>query len=221
LYFVSTFTGTVAPYRFGIEGQAGNREDEPHFLFSLPEYEAAFGELFGEALEDLCPQKSPVLRELVTAAPGERVRTQRITTPSGEAISIEPIQTALPYRFTVDDVTRFDLDALARECDAAAEVLTDAKLDHLLNATGRIAEGLGQTGSAGGQQFGWPVLLPALELIEIEFSDDGEPILPRMVAERDKRHFVEYPPVADEDRPAFDRLIERKRAEFNARRRSR
>jgi hypothetical protein len=70
--------------------------------------------------------KSTVLRELVTTARGERVRTHRVTSPTGEVISIEPTQTALPYRFGADDVTRFDLRAFARACDAAAEVLTDA-----------------------------------------------------------------------------------------------
>jgi hypothetical protein len=88
----------------------------------------------------------------------------------------------------------------------------------LLGATGQIAEGLGQVGTAGGRPFGWPVLLLGLEQVEIEFSPDGQPILPRIVAENDKRHFVEYPELADADRPAFDELIARKRQQFNARR---
>jgi hypothetical protein len=97
-------------------------------------------------------------------------------------------------------------------------VLTDAKLDHLLGSSGRIAEGLGQVGHAGGQPFGWPSLLSALDRLEIEFSEDGEPILPRMVAENDKRHFVDYPPLTEVDRPAFNDLMSRKRQQFNARR---
>jgi hypothetical protein len=199
-------------------GHSGTVEEDPNFLFALPEYGKAFGSVFGEALDRLCESKSPVIRELVTTAPGERVRTQRITTLNGQVIDVEPQQTAIPYRFDADDVTRFDLRSLARTCDEAAEVLTDAKLDHLLGATGQIAEGLGQVGNAGGQPFGWPTLLSALELVDIEFSTGGEPILPRMVAENDKRHFVEYPPLTDVDRPAFNELMTRKRQQFNARR---
>ena len=124
----------------------------------------------------------------------------------------------MEYSVEVNEVERFDLDALEQQCDAAAETLTDAKLDHLLSATGRIAEGLGQTTKGAGQEFGWPVILTALEVIEIEFSDDGHPVLPRMVAAANKRHFLEYPPLTREYQPAFDRLMERKRAEFYARR---
>lgn len=216
LFFLSTFTGTTAPYRFEMGG-SGTVQEDPNFLFALPEYGQAFGVVFGDAIERLADSKSPVLQELVTRAPGERVRTQRVTGPNGEAIDVEPRLTALPYRFGADDVTRFDLRSFARACDETAEVLADATLDHLLSATGRIAEGLGQVGHAGGQQFGWPVLMAGLEQVEIEFSPDGEPILPRIVAEHDKRHFVEYPPLTDADRPAFDQLMARKRQQFNAR----
>jgi hypothetical protein len=220
LFFVSTFTSTSAPYRFEME-RPGIPEDDPHFLFSLSEYAKAFGTVFSDALEKLTESKSPVLRELVTTARGERVRTQRVSAPSGEVIEIEPKQTALPYRFGADDVTRFDLRAFARACDEAAEALVDSKLEHLLSTTGQIAEGLGQVGDASGQQFGWPVLLMGFEQVEIEFSPNGEPILPKIVAERDKRNFVEYPPMTDADRPAFDELMARKRRQFNARRGSR
>ena len=217
LFFVSTFTSASAPYRFEME-RPGAPEDDPNFVFALPEYGQAFGTVFGDALERLAEAKSPVLRELVTIEPGERVRTQRVTAPSGHVIEIEPKLTALPYRFGAADVTHFDLRAFARACDAAAEVLADSKLDHLLSATGQIAEGLGQVGDAAGQPFGWPVLLKGLEQVEIEFSSTGEPLLPKIVAEKDKRHFVEYPPLTDADRRAFDELMSRKRRELNARR---
>jgi len=217
LFFVSTFTSTSAPYRFEME-RPGAPEEDPNFLFALPEYGQAFGTVFGEALENLAEAKSPVLRELVTTELGGRVRTQRVTAPSGDVIEIEPKLTALAYRFGADDVTRFDLRAFARGCDEAAEVLADSKLDHLLSTTGQIAEGLGQVGEAAGQPFGWPVFLKGLEQVEIEFSPTGEPVLPKVVAEKDKRHFVEYPPLTDADRPAFDELMARKRRDFNDRR---
>ena len=115
-------------------------------------------------------------------------------------------------------MTHFDLRAFARACDVAAEALTDSKLDHLLSTTGQIAEVLGQVGDAAGQPFGWPVLLKGLEQVEIEFLSNGEPVLPKIVAEKDKRHFVEYPPLTDTDRTAFEELMARKRKDFSDRR---
>jgi hypothetical protein len=217
LFFLSTFTSTSAPYRFEMD-RAGNAEDDPNYLFSLPEYSKAFGEIVGDALESLTERKSPVLRELVTTVRGDRVRVQRVSAPNGNVIEIPPTQTALPFRFDTGDVTRFDLRSFARACDEAAEVLTDAKLDQLLNTVGQIAEGLGRVGDAGGRQFGWPALLSGLEHVEIDFSSSGDPILPRIVAENDKRGFVEYPPLTEADRPAFDALIVLKRQEAHARR---
>lgn len=215
MFFVSEFTCTSAPYRFEMD-TGGAQEADPHFLFSLDEYNRAYGTLLGDALELSTKAKSPVLRDVVTTVKGERVRTQRVTTRDGTTIDIEPVQIALPFAFSTSDVVRFDLGSLARACNEAAEVLTDAKLDQLLNVVGTIAEGLGQVGSAGGRPFGWPTLLLGMEQIEIDFSPDGEPLLPRIVAENDKRHFVEYPPLTDADRPAFDELIARKREQFNA-----
>lgn len=93
LFFLSTFTSTSAPYRFEMD-RPGTAEEDPNFLFSLPEYGQAFGALFSDALERLTESKSPVLRELVTTAQGDRVRTQRVRAPNGEVIEVQPRQTA-------------------------------------------------------------------------------------------------------------------------------
>lgn len=213
---MSTFASTSGPSRFEISG--GLTPDDPRFVFSLPEYSEAFGEVFRDGLDRLCEDKSPVIRELVRTERGQRVRTQRITIANDNFIDIEPQRAALPFRFTANDILTFDLNAFARSCDEAAETLTDSKLRHIIQATDRVAEALGQVGSAAGRPFGWSILLEGLGLVEIDFDQQGNPILPRIVAENDLRHFVEYPPMTDEHRPAFEQLVARKREEFNARR---
>ena len=217
LYFVPEFSTHSAPPRLVLENRPGEAADDPGFLFSLPEYGKAFATVFYEAIENLAEAKSPVLRELVSNERTERVRTNRVTTPTGGSVDLEPKATSLRYGFTIYDVIRFDLNALAKGCDIAAEALADSKLEHLLDAVGRIAEGFEKVGSAGGQNFGWPVLLIGLEKLPIEFAAEGQPILPKLIAEHDKRNFVEYPPLTAADQPAFDDLIARKRKEFDAR----
>jgi hypothetical protein len=224
LYFVPEFFTHSAPPRLVLEGPSNESdesdeepEDHPDFLFSLPEYSDAFATVLFEGIENLAEGKSPVLRELVSNERTERVRTNRVTTPTGGSVDIEPRMTSLRYAYTLYDVTGFDLNALSKGSDTAAEALADSKLEHLLDTVGRIAEGFDKVGSASGQRFGWPVLLMGLEKLDIEFEADGKPILPKIVAEHDKRHFVEYPPLTAVDQPAFDRLIARKRKEFDAR----
>ena len=158
LYFVASFYSSGSVSELVLKGPEEPPEDASEFLFALPEYGHGFKSVLDQALDELTLAKSPVLRN-IRLDRSQRVRTTHITAPSGEVVSNPPIEVALPYRFTISDVTGFDLDALARSCDEAAEVLTDTKLDALLDYSGRISEALGNVSDAGGQPFGWPVLL--------------------------------------------------------------
>jgi hypothetical protein len=51
---------TSRPYRFEME-RPGSPEEDPTFLFSLPEHGQSFGTVFREALEKPPEAKSPVL----------------------------------------------------------------------------------------------------------------------------------------------------------------
>lgn len=65
------------------------------------------------------------------------------------------------------------------------------------------------------------MILEVLEGIEIDFDENGEPELPKMISNRDLSKVVPYPPFTDADRPAYDEFIARKRKEYDARRRRR
>lgn len=108
------FSSHSAPPRLVLEGRPGDPCDDPGFLFSLPEYGHAFATVLFEGIENLAESKSPVLRELATNQRTERVRTNRYTTPTGGTVDLEPKMTSSRYGFTVYDITRFDLRALAR-----------------------------------------------------------------------------------------------------------
>lgn len=214
LYLIASFysTGILSEFEMG-----GSVEAAAPF-FVLPEYVEAFKKVFGDAVEELSRDKSTVLRN-VRIDRSQPVRATHITTDSGEVISNPIIRIPLAYRVFHRDVILFDLQALAVSCDEAAETLTDENLNRLLEYQGRIVEAIGQVGTAGGQAFGWPVLLDALAMVEITFDENGTPEFPMIVAETDRRNIFPYPPMTDADRPAFDALIARKRQEFCARRR--
>jgi hypothetical protein len=102
-----------------------------------------------------------------------------------------------------------------------AEKNADSAVDRLLKAVTIAAESVGNVQRANGAPFGWPVILRALDRVDLEFNANGEPELPLLVDDRNKRKILPYPPMLDEDRSAFDELMTRKREEFNARTRRR
>lgn len=129
-----------------------------------------------------------------------------------------PTLTSLRYAYTLYDVVMFDLDSLAASVDGAAETLTDARIDSLLQYTTRITDATGHVGHGGGQKLSWTLLMSFLDKLEIDFNAAGQPDLPMLVAERDKRNILPYPPVTDAERAMVDEWIARKRKEFDARR---
>jgi hypothetical protein len=54
----------------------------------------------------------------------------------------------------------------------------------LLKYSGTISEAMGNAVAGNGGPFGWPVILEVLEIIEIDFDDNGEPELPSMISEQ-------------------------------------
>ncbi|HUF09998.1 MAG TPA: hypothetical protein VMO47_11795, partial [Rhodothermales bacterium] len=54
--------------------------------------------------------------------------------------------------------------------------------------------------------------------VEIDFDENGEPELPKMISDRDISKVVPYPPLTDADRPAYEAVMARKRKEYDARR---
>jgi len=64
--------------------------------------------------------------------------------------------------------------------------------------------------------------LEGLERIDIMFDREGKPMLPTLVMHPSMaEHVRSLPPITPEQQRAMDDLIERKRTEFNARRRYR
>lgn len=201
-------------------GAADERQRNYGFLFALPEYERAFKQWLDLTLEGLVREKAPIFKE-IPSEPVEDVRVSQVTAPSGEVVETKPFAAALPYQFFTRDFTQFDLVALAHACDSAAEVLTDKMVDHLLSMTHRITDAFANARSAEGAKFGWPLLLKALEDFPLEFDAAGQPLLPRLISNRNKRNVMPYPPMSSTEREAFDALMLRKREQFDAGRRSR
>jgi hypothetical protein len=114
-----------------------------------------------------------------------------------------------------------NIDAFTASAEASGREYGEQTMRQLLNYSGTISEAMGNAVAGKGRPFGWPVILEVLEGMEIDFDDNGEPELPKLISGRDISKVAPYPPLTDADRPAYEALMARKRKEYDARRRRR
>jgi hypothetical protein len=141
--------------------------------------------------------------------------------PSGEALTNEPFEMKVAFRFNLSDMVSGNIDAFTASAEASGRDHGEQTMCQLLKYSGTISEAMGNAVTGNGRPFGWPVILEVLESIEIDFDANGEPELPSMISDRDISKVVPYPPLTDADRPAYGALMARKRKESDARRRRR
>lgn len=195
---------------------AGDRKK----LFHLREYDAAFLKGFSRVIHLRAEEAYPLLKEIPTE-PRPAIHTSQVTLPSGEALTNEPFEMKVAFRFNLSDMVSGNIDAFTASAEASGRDHGEQTMRQLLKYSGTISEAMGNAVAGHGRPFGWPVILEVLESIEIDFDDNGEPELPSMISDRDISKVVPYPPLTDADRPAYEALMARKRKESDARRRRR
>jgi hypothetical protein len=189
-------------------------------LFYLREYDEAFRDVFSRVIGLRGEEAYPLLKEIPTE-PRPVIHTSQVTLPSGEALTNEPFEMKVAFRFNLSDMVSGDIDAFTASAEASGREYGEQTMRQLLKYSGTISEAMGNAVAGEGRRFGWPVILEVLEGVEIDFDDNGEPELPKMISDRDISRVVPYPPLTDADRPAYEALMARKRKEYDARRRRR
>jgi hypothetical protein len=189
-------------------------------LFYLREYDEAFRNVFSRVIRLRGEEAYPLLKEIPTE-PRPAIHTSQVTLPSGEALTNEPFEMKVAFRFNLSDMVSGDIDAFTASAETSGREYGEQTMRQLLKYSGTISEAMGNAVAGKGRRFGWPVILEVLEGVEIDFDDNGEPELPKMISDRDISRVVPYPPLTDADRPAYEALMARKRKEYDARRRRR
>ena len=189
-------------------------------LFYLREYDEAFRDVLSRVIRLRGEEAYPLLKEIPTE-PRPAIHTSQVTLPSGEALTNEPFEMKVAFRFNLSDMVSGDIDAFTASAEASGREHGEQTMRQLLKYSGTISKAMGNAVAGKGRRFGWQVILEVLEGVEIDFDDNGEPELPKMISDRDISRVVPYPPLTDADRPAYEALMARKRKEYDARRRRR
>jgi hypothetical protein len=197
----------------------GQTRSEP---FSLPEYECAQFKFLHAAVGRLMKAKDSLYASIPEASPWEAIPTTQNTMPSGEVVEHEPLKIESKIIIKWDDIRACDLDALAEQVNAMAEERLSIVMPHFFKMFEKTCDAAGTGTDARGKPFSFEMYLTGLEKIELQFDREGQPILPTLVVHPTMaKQLQSMPPPTEEQQKAYNDLIERKRREFNARRRYR
>jgi hypothetical protein len=198
-------------------------------LFEIPEYDWAFYKFVKHAMDALIIAKSPLLSR-ISVEPSPGITTSRNTMPSGEIVENPPILTQLPFPVDVADAVAGRLDAIVTAIDAAAEVGLNSIIPKVLDYSARLSTAAGTATDWHGEPLNHKMIIKSLENVDLDFNTEDQLDMSSMfiVIGDDPRNGITFdeliaklPPRTQAEGEEWNRLVERKRKEFNDRRRHR
>ena len=190
-------------------------------LFKLSEYHAAFAKFVYTAIQELMGRKDPFFGQ-IKAVQTPRPAMVRNTMPSGQIVENEPMSVAMPFAVDFQEAITGNSGSLVASIDSAAEEALKTVMPQLFSYVGRLCQAGGTATDAGGQKLSHRLIRESLAKLQIDFDENGQPIMPTMVMHPEMLKQLEaLPPPSEEDVRAWNELMEQKRQEFNDRRRHR
>jgi hypothetical protein len=189
-------------------------------IFNLIEYAVAERRFIGGTLDALARARDPLLARIPIERTTRVPRTQ-ITTDSGEVVEQEPVQIRTKLTQSPQDIINGELDDLLVSLNGAAEEYSEQVGKHFYEQLSRITEATGNVVAAAGRPF-FDSVYEMYEKIDLQFDEEGritqELHLNPADVETWQKRWAELTP---EQHAKLEALVERKRQEFNARRRNR
>ncbi len=201
---------------------------DPTRPFALREYEWAFAGFVKTAVDTLMVAKSTLLSKL-KPIPASEIHISRNTTEGGEIVENNPVTTLLPIVIDFKDVVAGNLAPVTESINSAAEEGVATVEPQLLDYISRVTEAFGTRVDMNGAPFDHIAVRKLVEHSDFDFNDDGSPDLeswafrtynPTRLITLDEMMQLLPPRTPDETRQ-WNEMIDRKRIEFNAKRRRR
>jgi hypothetical protein len=201
---------------------------DPTRPFALREYEWAFGGFVKTAVDNLMVAKSDLLSRL-KPMPASEIHTSRNTTDAGEIVENKPVRMALPIPMDFKDVVAGNLAPITESINSAAEEGVATVEPQFFEYMSRVTEAFATRVDMNGAPFDHGAIRKMVENSQFDFNDDGSPDLeswvfrtynPTRLITLDEMMQMLPTRTAEETRQ-WNEMIERKRIEFNAKRRHR
>jgi len=123
-------------------------------LFYLREYDQAFRDVFSRVIRLRGEEAYPLPKEIPTE-PRPAIHTSQVTLPSGEALTSEPFEMKVAFRFNLSDMVSGHIDAFTASADASGREYGEQTISQLLKYSGTISEAMGNAVAGKGRRFGW------------------------------------------------------------------
>lgn len=195
-------------------------ENTPVHLFVLREYHQATARFIHDATNALMKAKHPILKKIATEKV-ERVPKTQVTVSSGEVVESHPLNYQMIFEFTISSIVEGDFDNLILAIDQASDSTLHKVMPKFYEYLGQVCEAEGNSIDDKGQPLSHELILQMVEKVDMTFDENGNPqhelVMHPNVAEKLKS----LPPPTEEQKRAWDEMIERKRRESNARKRHR
>jgi hypothetical protein len=203
--------------------ESGSAEVAPHEpIFRLIEYALAERGFIGTTLDALARVHNPLLSRIPTERTS-RVQTTQITTDTGDVVEQQPLEIRTKLTQTPQDIVDGRLDNFLASLDEAAEEYAHQFGKQFYEYLSRVTEAIGNVVDAKDRPF-FDSFYEMLEKIDLRFDEEGrvqqgwELHVNPANAEKLVKDLDNMTP---DQHAKLDALIERKRQEFNARRRNR
>jgi hypothetical protein len=147
--------------------------------------------------------------------------------PDGDADPDAAVGVTRPVEITTTFNLNFDV-ILTTDVEAWSAMMHESAQQALAKTMPQFFEGIndaitkgGNVVDANGRPFDWDIYLDALDMVELDFDDEGKPKLQTLVVHPDVLERIKDLPFTDAQKARADTIIARKKLEFDARRRVR
>lgn len=189
-------------------------------IFELREYALAETAFVRSAVHALTRARDGLYGQM-HVEPSSRLGTTQITTEQGVVVEQEPVQVRFHITLDPDELIDGRLDAFLASLDAAADELLDGFMPQFYEYLARITEATGNVVDAKDRPF-FDSMYEMFEKVDLQFDEEGRITQSLVINPADAKKWEKgAADLTPEQRRQLDELIERKRAEFHARRRDR
>lgn len=186
----------------------------------LPEYEEAAAKLFLDAINAFMRAQDPVLARIKSEEVSHISAHSHLPNVTHGAYS-GPIGVSFVAILEHRDIFAVNADAWIHATWNAATKALDAFMPQFFESMNRIVEQGGNIVSGGDKPFSWDLAISALEAMELESTETGQPKELTLICGPELAEKLRVTPINAEQERRWEAVITRKREEFNTRRRHR
>lgn len=198
------------------EDMGRDQSKETILLTRNYEYEESFQSFCIVASGELMRKMDPVLSKIQFVS-SERSGPIKSSLEEG-SFETQPFEWGQTIKVSYDSVLKSDIDYIIESIYESAKSGLESLMPQIFRTLGEVCDAAGQTVDAKGQLYDG--ILQALEKVEMAFDENGNPTTTLILPKSIETIIIKNPPPEDFIKKQ-EEIIERKRTEFFAKKRTR